>query len=438
MLSMLAENIIGITDIAFIGRYADLAAAKHEAAQGMIGAAGVGSIYYFVLFMVGFGFATGVQILISRRNGEQNYAKIGGIFETGLMFLWIIAALLIVLSLIFTPAILPSLMQSPEVAGIAATFLSIRVFGLIFSFASVSFRALQVGITDTKPLTFASIITASCNIFLNWALIFGNLGMPEMGIEGAAIASVAAEFFGVAFLFAYNGRKAIRKKYNLFAFSRVNAKTLKNILRISIYVMFQYTASVGTWLMFFLFIEKAGEEHLDSSQLVRSLCSLVTITGWAYAVCTNTLVSNSIGEGRSNLVTAIIRRMVIVSACTAVIFLVPLLLFPSQMLSIFTEDKQLINLSIDSLKIVAGAIVCFSISVIAFNGISGTGKTRTAMIMELISLVVYLGALYLLYMNYLHKPALFWYSEYIYWGMIAILSYAYLYSGRWKKGIEEL
>ena len=202
--------------------------------------------------------------------------------------------------------------------------------------------------------------------------------------------------------------------------------------------MLQYAVSLGTWLMFFLFIEKTGKEHLDSSQLVRSLYSLVTITGWAYAVCTGTLVSNSIGEGRGNLVPAVVRRMVAVSACTALVFVVPLLIFPSEMLSIFTTDKHLIEISVPALRIVAGAILCFSISVVPFNGISGTGKTRTAMIMELISLAVYSGGLYLIYLNYLHKPAVFWYSEYIYWGMIAILSYAYLYSGRWKKGMYEI
>ena len=434
---MLAENIIGITDIAFIGHYASTAA-RFDAAQGMIGAAGIGAIYYFVLFMIGFGFATGVQILISRRNGEQNFAKIGGIFETGLLFLWALALLIIAASLIFTPMVLPLLMKSTEVTDIASDFLSIRVFGLIFSFAVVSFRAFHVGTTNTRPLTFASIIMAACNIFLNWVLIFGNLGAPEMGVEGAATASVATELLGAAFLFAYNARASIRQKFKLFIFAPASATTLKNILRISIYVMLQYTVSLSTWLMFFLFIEKTGKEHLDSSQLVRSLFSLVTITGWAYAVCTGTLVSNSIGEGRGDVVPSIVRKMVCVSACTALIFVIPLWIFPSQMLSIFTTDKDLIAISVPALRIVAGAILCFSVSVVPFNAISGTGKTRMAMIMELISLAIYSAGLYLIYLHHINNPALLWYSEYIYWGMIAILSYLYLYSNRWKKGMYDL
>ena len=434
---MLAENIIGITDIAFIGQYASTAV-KSDAAQGMIGAAGIATIYYFVLFMIGFGFATGVQILISRRNGERNFTQIGKIFETGLIFLWGLALILILASLILTPIVLPLLMKSTEVTDIASGFLSIRVFGLLFSFAFVSFRAFHVGITDTKPLTYASIIMAGCNILLNWILIFGNLGAPEMGIEGAAAASVITELLGVSFLFAYNGRTKIRRKYQLFTFAPASRKMLKSILKISVYVMLQYTVSLATWLMFFLFIEKTGKEHLDSSQLVRSLYSLVTITGWAYAVCTNTLVSNSIGEGRGNLVPAIIRRMVIVSACTAIVFVIALLVFSTEMLAIFTTDQHLIEISAATLKIVAGAIVCFSISVVPFNGISGTGKTRTAMIMELISLLIYSLSLYLIYLHYIENPANFWYSEYIYWGIIAILSYAYLYSGRWKRGMSEI
>jgi putative MATE family efflux protein len=434
---MLAENIIGITDIAFIGHYASTAT-KLNVAQGMIGAAGIGAIYYFVLFMIGFGFATGVQILISRRNGERNFAEIGGIFETGLLFLWGMAVLIIVISLIFTPIVLPLMMRSTEVTNIASDFLSIRVFGLLFSFAVVSFRAFHVGTTNTKPLTYASIIMAGCNIFLNWVFIFGNLGAPEMGVEGAASASVTTELLGAAFLFAYNGRKTIRRKFKLFVFAPASGKTLRNILNISVYVMLQYSVSLATWLMFFLFIEKTGKVHLDSSQLVRSLYSLVTITGWAYAVCTSTLVSNSIGEGRGDIVPAIIRRMVTVSACTTFIFVLPLWIFPSEMLSIFTTDKHLIEISVPALRIVAGAILCFSIAVVPFNGVSGTGKTQMAMIMELISLAIYSGGLYLIYLQYFHRPSVFWYSEYIYWGIIAILSCIYLYSGRWKKGMYEI
>ena len=76
LISVLMEHLIGMTDTAFLGRVGEIE----------LGASALAGVYYLAIFMLGFGFSTGVQILIGRRNGEGNYASIGSIFNQGLLF----------------------------------------------------------------------------------------------------------------------------------------------------------------------------------------------------------------------------------------------------------------------------------------------------------------------------------------------------------------
>ncbi len=93
-------------------------------------------------------------------------------------------------------------------------FLNWRIYGFFFSFINVMFRALYIGITRTKVLTINAIVMALTNVVLDYALIFGKFGLPEMGIKGAAIASVLAEASSILFfrhLYVCHGRfKEIR------------------------------------------------------------------------------------------------------------------------------------------------------------------------------------------------------------------------------------
>ncbi|MDR3246343.1 MAG: MATE family efflux transporter, partial [Prevotellaceae bacterium] len=249
MLSMLAQTIISVTDTAFMGRVGEIE----------LGAAAIGGVYFHVLFMIGFGFATGMQILISRRKGEGNLTEIGPVMETGLIFLWALAAILIAGSQWFTPFIMPSVISHESLLQPSINFLNIRVYGLLFVFINVSFRAFHVGTTNTRPLTYGAIIMATTNIILDYVLIFGKLGLPEMGLEGAALASVIAEATEAVYLIAYNSRARIRNMYRLFYFKHVNFKLLKHTLSISVFVMLQYFISLSTWFIFFIVIEKTGE-----------------------------------------------------------------------------------------------------------------------------------------------------------------------------------
>lgn len=242
LISLIMEQLIGMTDTAFLGRVGEIE----------LGASAIAGVYYLAIFMMAFGFSIGAQILIARRNGEGNYKEIGPIFYQGVYFLLVVAAILFTLSVVFSPHILKNIISSPHIYNAAESYIHWRVYGFFFSFVGVMFRAFFVGTTQTKTLTLNSIVMVLSNVVFNYILIFGKFGFPQLGIAGAAIGSSLSELVSVIFFIIYTWKRIDCKKYALNILPKFRSQTLKRILNISVWTMIQNFVSLSTWFMFFL------------------------------------------------------------------------------------------------------------------------------------------------------------------------------------------
>ena len=189
LISLVMEQMIGLTDTAFMGRVGEVE----------LGASAIAIIYYIVLFMIGFGFSIGAQIIIGRRNGEGNFRETGKVFWNGLYFLLGLSGVLILLSEFFSPWMMKRLVSSEAIYVAALSYVRWRLPGMVFAFVTAMYRAFYVGTTQTKTLTLNSIVMVVSNILFNWVLIFGHLGFPALGITGAAIGSSLAELVSMIF-----------------------------------------------------------------------------------------------------------------------------------------------------------------------------------------------------------------------------------------------
>lgn len=189
LLSLMMEQLIGLTDTIYLGHVGEVE----------LGASAIAGIFYLTIFMVGFGFSIGAQVLIARRNGEGNLAGIGPIFMQGMWFLLGMAVLFFGVSRAWQPWLLGHLIESRAICAAAESYLGYRTFGFFFSFAAAMFRAFYVGTTNTRILTANSVVMVLTNVVLNYLLIFGGWGIPPLGIAGAAIASVISEAVSLVF-----------------------------------------------------------------------------------------------------------------------------------------------------------------------------------------------------------------------------------------------
>lgn len=266
-LSLLAQNVINVTDTAFLGRVGEVE----------LGASAMGGLYYICAFTIAFGFSTGSQIIMARRNGERNYKEVGPVMIQGVFFLFMLAAVMFTLSRLFAGDIMRILISSDTILNATEEFLDWRVFGFFFSFVNVMFRALFIGITRTKVLTLNAIVMALTNVLLDYLLIFGNCGFPELGVKGAAIASVMAEAVSIVFYMVYTRMTVDIKKYALNQFQSFDVKLLGRVLDISIFTMLQYFISLSTYFMLFVAVEHLGQRELAVANIVRSVYIVLLI-----------------------------------------------------------------------------------------------------------------------------------------------------------------
>ncbi len=422
ILGSIAQNLINFTDTAFLGRVGEIA----------LGAGALGGLFYLAIIMLGLGFGTGAQIIMARRYGENNLKQIGSVVEHSLIFLLPLALLVFSLMYFFSSSILENAVSSRAVYEGTVAFLKYRAFGIFFAFTNLTFRAFYVGITRTRVITYTTFVLAIVNIILDYLLIFGKFGFPEMGITGAALASVLAEVVATIFFFSYTFIFIDFKKFNLFHFVKPSIEKMYHILRVSLPTMLQSFFSLSVWFVFFLIIEKLGESALAVSNIIRSVFVILLIPIWGFAAATNSLVSQLIGQGRSDEVLSLIYK--IVRLCfIGVLAIVSIgVLFPRFILSIYTNDRLLIEMGIPLMYIVSGGALLLSVGLILFNGVTGTGKTQISLAMEMVVLAIYLTYAYAMAHFFNAKINVVWTAELLYGTLMSAFSFIYLHSNRWK------
>lgn len=421
-LGLLAQNVINVTDTAFLGRVGEVE----------LGASAMGGLFYICAFTMAFGFSTGSQIVIARRNGEQRYDEVGPVMIQGVFFLLFLASLLFAVVQFFGRDIMRVLISSDTILNASMEFLDWRVFGFFFSFVSVMFRALFIGITRTKILTLNAVVMALTNVLLDYLLIFGHAGFPEMGIKGAAIASVIAEAVSVVFLIVYTRLAVDIQKYSLDKIRSFDFALLKRVLSISVFMMLQYFISMSTWFLFFVVVERLGQRELAVANIVRSVYVVMFIPVNSLATTANSFVSNAIGAGHTDQVLSIIYKIARLSFCIMAVFVVAVCAMPEVILSVYTNEAALIAESVPSIYVISGVMLISSVCMVFFNGMSGTGNTHSALAIELVALSVYGVYIYIIGMRLHMSVSVCFTVEAIYFGLLLIMSTIYLKKATWQ------
>ena len=420
--SLVMEQMIGLTDTAFLGRVGEVE----------LGASAIAIVYYMVLFMIGFGFSIGAQIIIGRRNGEGKYTDTGKVFWNGLYFVLGLSGVIILLSELFSPWMMKFMVSSSAIYDAALSYVRWRLPGMVFAFATTMFRAFYVGTTQTKTLTLNSVVMVLSNVIFNYILIFGKCGLPALGITGAAIGSSLAELVSLIFFVVYTRVSCDRRKYGLDKAARLDLNELKGMMPVCVWTMIQHTISVSTWFIFFLYIEHLGERALAISNIARGVSGLIWVVLQAFSSTCSTLVSNIIGEGHQDKVMSLVRRIMKLSyyiICTMLVFV---FLFPETIIRIYTDIPDLVTAAVPAMLVMASAYVLNVGGQVLFLAVSGTGSTKTAFRLELIALAAYMIYCTVIIGILKLNVAICWTAEHVYGGVLFFCSWLYMRSGRWK------
>lgn len=410
MMSILMEQLINITDAVFLGHVGEVE----------LGASAIAGIYYLAVYMLGFGFCIGLQVMIARRNGEKKYKETGKTFFQGLLFLVVLAVFLCGLIQIVSPFLLKRLITSPEIYQAVIGYLDWRSFGLLFSFPFLAIRSFFVGITHTKALSWAAMVAVVINIPANYFLIF----VLNLGISGAAMASSLAEIGSLGMLSFYMWIKVDWSKYGLEPV--YDGHLLGSVLKLSVWSMLHAFISVAPWFLFFIAIEHLGKTDLAISNITRSVSAMFFVLANSFAVTTGSLVSNAIGAGRGKDVSHICRKIMKLGYAVGFPFIGVALVCNQWIIGFYTPDEQLVHAAFIPFVVMLLNYTFALPGYVYLNAVGGAGKTRITCIFQVVTTVVYLGYLYGLGCCTRASLAIYLTAEYVFVILLAFQSIIYL------------
>lgn len=400
--------------------------------QKELGVAGITGVYYLVFAVIGHGLNNGLQALISRRAGENRVDQIGNLFSQGIRISLVLAILGILLTWFLAPVLFHFALHDPERVSMAVDFLNIRILGLPFLYVYQMRNALLVGTNQSRFLIIGTAIEAIANIYFDYGLIYGKLGLPELGFNGAAYASIIAEFLGLIVIFLVIHLQGIGKQLNLFRNIGYDWENIKLILRISSPVILQLAISIISWEFFYILIEHHGEQDLAVSNTMRNIFGFFGCFTWAFGATTNSMVSNIIGQGLQHRVTELVNKIMKWSVGFSVLVCLFLNLFPHAFLSVYGQGEEFIEAAIPVMRIVSLALVLMSVSVIWLNAVTGTGNTKVNLFSEFAAIMFYCIYVYIVLEKLNLSIEWGWASEGIYWITLLIPSFLFMRSGKWK------
>jgi putative MATE family efflux protein len=421
-LAMLVPQINFITNNIFLGMLG----------EQQLASAGITGVYYLIFAVIGNGLNNGLQALIARRAGQNLPKEIGSIFFNGVWVALVIAVLGIGATYLFAPMVMRAFIHDAVIADQVIDFLLIRIWGLPFLYLYVMRNALLVGTNQTRFLVWGTLAEALVNIVLDYTMIFGHFGFPAIGFNGAAYASIIAEASGLFVIYAVIHLKGIHKSFAFFEQTKIDFSIIKLILTISAPLIVQFAISIISWDYFYILVEHHGPRALAISNTMRNIFGLFGIFCWAFASTTNTMVSNIIGQGRTEEVMPLIKRVVSMSLGISLLIFVILNIFPEFFLSFYSQGEEFIAEAVPIVRIVSVALLMMSVGTIWLNAVTGTGNSRVNLLIELVTIIVYCVYVFLVLEYWNLSIAWGWGSEWVYWISMFTMAFFYMRSGKWK------
>lgn len=426
MIGSAVQNLITLTDTFFLGRVEG----KEVEYLGAIGLAGV---FYLLITTIGYSFTKAGQIMVARRLGADSSEEIGVITHAMVAFSLLLALVMFILMKFGGKSFFSMFVSDPDILRSCLEYLDYRSYGVFFSYMGVVAVSLYTGIARTNVIIYNALIMGLTNVFFNYGLIFGNMGMPQMGIGGAALASTLSEVVAFSIFLIYMIFDKKIRVYNIFQYPKIDVKIITAQIKLSIPMILQTFASLGSWFVFFALIEQMGKNELAVSNIIRTFYMMFMIPAWGFSSGINTIVSNLIGKKELRQVLPAITKTAILCFTVTMGLSLSLVVFPETMLHIVTEDESIFPAAKNLIWVLNVILALYSVSIIYFNGLVGTGATKTALYIQVSCVLLYMIYVYVVIGMLNCSLEIAWMAEAVYMVSSMIVSILYLKSNLWLR-----
>ncbi len=419
---MVSQNVLNLVDTAMVGQLGK------EALAGV----GVAGFAFFVTIAFITGLSAGVQAMVARRHGEGEHHRKAVPLNGGLLLALGLGAIFGTILFLTAPAAFQQLNDDPAVAHIGGEYLRIRSIAVIAVGMNYAFRGYWNGVSQTAVYFRTIVVMHVVNITLNWLLIFGNLGMPEMGANGAALGTALSTWVGTVLYFA-QGSVMIRS--NGFLAGIPDRETMTTMLRLAVPAGLQQFFFAAGMLVLFWIIGQLGTEATAASTVIVNILLTAVLPGIAFGLASGALVGQALGRGDPEGAKIWGWDVAKFAAICIGIVSLPPIIFPDIALYPFLwKEPETLAIARWPLRIVMMGMFIDTYGSVLMNSLLGAGDARPVMAIAVtMQWCLFLPAAYLLGPVFQRSLLFIWMGQSVY-RTIQTGLFAWLWQrGRWAE-----
>jgi putative MATE family efflux protein len=426
ILELMLESVFAVVDMYFVSHLPN--------SEDAIATVGLTESVISIIYTIAMGLGMGATAVVARRIGEKNPEAAAHAGAQSILIGVLASLVLSVAGLIFAPDILRLMKAEPQVVKEGAIFTRIMLGGsmvivLIFLINGV-FRGAGDAAIAMRSLWLASII----NIILCPTLINGYGPFPELGLKGAAIATVIGRGTGVIYqcyhLFHSKGNLKIR-----WAHFKMDFPVIKHLLEVAWPATFQFFIQSGSWIVLAWLVSDTGGTHATAGYQVaiRNVVFFI-LPAWGLSNAAATLVGQNLGAGQPERA----ERSVILATRFNALFMAAVmfvfLIFASPIISIFTNQPEVHRFGVLSMQIIGSGYIFYGIGMVMVQALNGAGDTKTPTWINIFGFWLFqIPFAFLLAKVFKMGPVGAFIAVPVAETLIALVAWYYFKKGGWKK-----
>lgn len=372
--SSLAQMALHVTDTVILGWYgvASLAAVV------------LGASSFFIVYVVGAGFAKAVMPMVAAALGRGEEAQVRRDTRMGL---WLSIAFGIVVLPVFwwSGPILLALGQNPEVSAIAQDYMRIVGFGMVPALAVTVLQSYLAALHRTQMVLWVTLAAVGLNIVINWALVFGNWGFPEMGARGSAVATVLVQVLSLVALVLYAGLLRDLRRFHLFQrFWRPDWHALGQVWKLGVPIGLTGLAEGGMFQASALMMGWIGTVQLAAHGIAMQVTALTFMMHVGISSAATVRIARFDGQGDRVALRRAAKVAVVISFGIAVASVILFLVAARPIVALFLdmqkpESAEILAIGVVLLAVAALFQLADGMQVMALGLLRGVQDTRVPM-----------------------------------------------------------
>jgi len=350
-------------------------------AEGVMGltAVGLASMPKFLLMTMVIAMNVGTTAVVARSRGQQDQKKANQVFKQAMLLNLIMSIGLMLVGL----ACSEWLIRFMSASGIAeqtlqygVEYLNIQLYGFVPVCLAATVTAALRGVGDTKTPMVYNTVANVVNIIMNYALIYGKLGCPAMGVAGASLATIIGQF--VAFVIAMT--VAFGKKHYLYVDLRekftFNRQIMKDVTSIGLPSMIEQLIMRAGIIVFLRTVASLGDTMYATHQIVMNIQSMSFMVGQAFGNSSTTLMGQSLGKRRYDMAAVYMHKTRQVGFWVSVVLMVLMAVFSRQLIMLYNSTPEVVEMGAGLMLVVAAMQPIQCGQFIVSGGLRGVGDTR--------------------------------------------------------------